>query len=197
MAYKQYIAELDELSSTLAQKPQTVGFVHKFFVPGWIGFIQKCIVENKMSKAAKLPIYKGLNYYECGDKIVELTEKACEARKKSEDFKGKENDNMDNIAILNSSFRAIEAWTNVYPEIAYWMDRQVNDNYVTCALGIIQNNVMRSVSEIVDIPAEKRNTKPNSSFSRDLKAMGGQLAAMFCNILVFAAIASLIGAIFG
>lgn len=197
MDYKQYIAELDELTSTLAKKPQTVGFVHKFFVPGMIGFIQECMVESKMSKAARQPIHKGLNYYECGDKIVEFTEKACDARKHSEDFKGKENDNLDNLAILNSSFSAIEAWTHVYPEIAYWMNRRVGDNYVTCALGIVQKNVEHSISEIVDIPVEKRDARPNSSLSREMKAMGGQLAAMVCNVIVFAAIASLIAAIFG
>lgn len=197
MAHKKYLAELDELTATLEKKPQIVGFVHRFFVPGWIGFIQECIVESRMSKAAKRPIYKGLNYYECGDKIIELTQKACDARKQSDNFKEKENDNMDNISILNSSFRAIDAWANIYPEIAYWMNRQVNDSHVTCALGIVQENVKSSLSEIIELPAEKKNHKPNSSFIRDMKVMGGQIAAMFCNVLVFAAIASLIGAIFG
>lgn len=197
MAHKKYLAELDELTATLEKMPQTVGFIHRFFVPGWIGFIQECIVESKMSKVAKQPIHKGLNYYECGDKIAELTQKACEARKQSEDFHEKENDNMDNLSILNSSFRAIDAWANIYPEIAYWMNQQVNDNYVTCALGIVQENVKSSLSDIIELSAEKKNHKPNSSFMRDMKAMGGQIAAMFCNIFVFAAIASLIGAIFG
>lgn len=197
MAHKKYLAELDELTATLEKMPQTVGFIHRFFVPGWIGFIQEGIVESKMSKVTKQPIHKGLNYYECGDKIAELTQKACEARKQSEDFHEKENDNMDNLSIVNSSFRAIDAWANIYPEIACWMNRQVNDNYVTCALGIVQENVKCSLSDIIELPAEKRNHKPNSSFMRDMKAMGGQIAAMFCNILVFAAIASLIGAIFG
>lgn len=196
MAHKKYLAELDELTATLEKKTQTVGFVHRFFVPGWIGFIQECIVESKMSKAAKQPIHKGLNYYDCGDKIVELTRKACEARKQSEDFHEKENGNVDNLAILNSSFRAIDAWVNIYPEIAYWMNRHVNDNYVTCALGIVQDNVKSSLSEILELPAEKKNHKPNSSFMRDMKAMGGQIAAMFCNVLVFGVVASLISAIF-
>lgn len=197
MAHKKYLMELDELTVTLEKNPQTVGFVHRFFVPGWIGFIQECIVERKMSKVAKLPIYKGLNYYECGDKIAELTRKACEARKHSEDFYEMENDNVDNLSILNSSFRAIDAWVNVYPEIAYWMNQQVNDNYVTCALGLVQENVKHSLSEIIELPADKSPHKPNSSFMHDMKAMGGQIAAMFCNFLVFAAICCLIGAIFG
>ncbi|MDE5662996.1 MAG: hypothetical protein K2I37_03070 [Muribaculaceae bacterium] len=195
MAHKKYIAELDELTASMERKPQKVGFVHRFFIPGWIGFIQECIIENKMSKAAKLPIYKGMNYYECGDKIVELTEKACEARKNSEGFQEKENENKDNISILNSSFRAIDAWANIYPEIAYWMNRQVNGNYVTCALGIVQENVICSLSDIIELPDEKKNHKPKPSFMGDMKAIGGQIAAWFCNILVFAAVSALIGAI--
>lgn len=197
MAHEIYLVELDELATALEKRPQTVGFVYRFFIPGWIGFIQECIVESKMSKAAKQPIHKGLNYFECGDKIAELTQKACEARKQSDDFHEKENDNRDNIAILNSSFRAIDAWANIYPEIAYWMNRQVNDNYVTCALGLLQENVKKSLSEIIELPAEKKNHKPNSSFMRDIKSMGGQIAAMFCNILVFATIVSLFSALFG
>lgn len=197
MAHEIYLVELDELATALEKRPQTVGFVYRFFIPGWIGFIQECIVESKMSKAAKQTIHKGLNYFECGDKIAELTQKACEARKQSDDFHEKENDNRDNIAILNSSFRAIDAWANIYPEIAYWMNRQVNDNYVTCALGLLQENVKKSLSEIIELPAEKKNHKPNSSFMRDIKSMGGQIAAMFCNILVFATIVSLFSALFG
>lgn len=197
MAHKKHLVELDELTARLEKMPQTVGFVHRFLVPGWVGVIQECIIDHKMSKVAKQPIYKGLNYYECGDSIAELTRMACDARKESEDFHENDNNNLDNLSIVNSSFRAIDAWANIYPEIAYWMDRQVNGNYVTCVLGLVQENVKSSLSKIIELPAEKKNHKPNSSFSRDLKAMGGQMAAMVCNVLLFAAIASLISAIFG
>lgn len=197
MAHKKYLTELNELTATLERKPQTVGFVPRFFVPGWIGFIQECIVESKMSKVVKQPIHNGLNYYECGDKIAELTQKACEARKLSEDFHGRENDNKDNLSIFNSSFRAIDAWANIYPEIAYWMNKRVNDNYVTCAFGIVQEKVKSSLSDIIELPSEKKNFKQNSSFMREMKAKGGQLAAMFCNIIVFLIVATLLAAIFG
>ena len=197
MEYKKYVTELDELTSTLAQYPQTVGLVHRFFVPGWIGFIQQCIVENKIGKTAMQPIYKNLNYYECGDKIADLTHKACEARKQSLDFKEDEKDNIHNLIILNSSFKAIEAWTNVYPVIAYWMNKNVDDKYVTCALNIVQDNVKNSLSEIMTLPAEKKHYKRNYSFAREMKAVGGQMASIFCNIIVLVVIAAIIGAIFG
>lgn len=196
MSYKDYINELDALSAVMEKTPQTVGFVHRFYVPGWIGFIQVCIVEHKMDKAAKRLIYKNLDYLDCADRIIELTQKACEARKQSDDFQKNDNDSIDNHAIANSCFRAIDAWVNIFPEIAFWMNRKIDDNHVTCAFGIVQKNVVASLSEIIEVPAEKSNHKSNSSFMREMKAMGNQIAAMFCNVIVFAAIASLISAIF-
>lgn len=184
------------MTTVLSQKPQTVGFVHKFFVPGWIGFIQECFVENKMSKAAKQPIYNGLGYYECGDRIIELVSNACKARKESNDEFTKSNDDVNNLRIFSSAANAIEAWTNVYPEIAYWMNRKVGDKYVTNALGVIQGNVKESISTIMDVPAERISNK-SSSFTGEMKAMGGQIAAMFCNILVFVAIVGILSTILG
>lgn len=196
MPHQKYIEQLDEMTTVLSQKPQAVGFVHKFFVPGWVGFIQECFVESKMSKAAKQPIYNGLGYYECGDRIIELVSSACKARTESNPEFTKSNDDINNLRILSSAMNAMEAWTNVYPEIAYWMNRKVGDDYVTNALGVIQGNVKESISTIMDVPAERISNK-SSSFTSEMKAMGGQIAAMFCNILVFAAIAGLISTIFG
>lgn len=196
MAYQEYINQINNLADTLAKKPQTVGFVHKFFVPGWIGFIQECIVENKMSKVAKQPIYNGMGYLECGNKIAELVDKACRARIESDPNFAKSNDDSANLQILSASLNALDAWAHVYPEIAYWMNQKINDQYVTNALGIIQGNVKNSISTIMDVPSEKISNK-SSSFASEMKAMGGQIAAMFCNVIVFAAVFSLLAAIFG
>ena len=196
MDYRDYISQIDELAEVLEKKPQTVGFVHKFFVPGWIGFIQECIVENKMSKAAKQPIFNGMGYLECGDKIAELVDKACTARTQNDKAFVKSNDNPENLAILSSAMNALDAWTHVYPEIAYWMNQKVNDSYVTNALGIIQGNIKKSLSTIIDVPSERMSNKSNS-FTSEMKAMGGQIAAMICNVIVLAAIFGLLGSIFG
>ncbi len=196
MAYQEYINQLNSLADSMASKPQTVGFVHKFFVPGWIGFIQECIVENKMSKAAKQPLYNGMGYLECGDKIAELVDKACKARIESEPSFTKSNEDDTNLQILSASLNALDAWTHVYPEIAYWMNQRINDQYVTNALGIIQGNVKNSISTIMDVPCEKISNK-SSSFASEMKAMGGQIAAILCNIIVFAAVFSLLATIFG
>lgn len=196
MDNQNYISQLNTLADDLAKRPQRVGFVHKFFVPGWIGFIQECIVESKMAKVSKQPIYQGMGYLECGDKIAELVAKACEAKKESVENFEKSNDDPENLTIMASAMTALDAWTHIYPEIAYWMNQKVGDNYVTNALGIIQGNIRNSLSTIMDVPSEKMSNR-SSSFASEMKAMGGLIAAMFCNILVFAVVAGLISAIFG
>lgn len=197
MEYEKYLRELDELTNAMSRRPQTVGFVHKFFVPGWIGFIQECVVEHKMSKAAKLPIYNNLDYLQCADKIVELTANACIAITESAEFNGKDNENPKHLAVLASVSKAIEAWVNIYPEIAYWMNQKIDDQHITCVLGIMEDSIKNSLSSIMEVSKDIVKSKSNSSFGQEMKAMGNQILAMICNILVFAAIASLIGAIFG
>lgn len=196
MDYQDYISQLNSLAEALAKQPQQVGFVHKFFVPGWIGFIQECLVESKMTKVSKQPIYQGMGYFECGDKIADLVAKVCEAKKESVENFEKSNDDPENLTIMSSAIYALDAWTHIYPEIAYWMNRKIDDNTVTNALGIIQGNIRNSLSAIMDVPSEKMSNG-SGSFASAMKAMGGQIAAMFCNMLVFAALAGLLSAIFG
>lgn len=196
MPHQKYIDQLDEMTIILSQKPQTVGFVHKFFVPGWIGFIQECFVEDKMSKVAKRPIYNGLGYFECGERIIELVSNACKARTESNPEFTKSNDDVDNLRILSSAMNAMAAWTNVYPEIAKWMNRKVGNRYVTSALGIIQRDVKKSISSIMDVPSEGNNNR-SSSFMREIKDLGKSIAAYTCNMIIFCAIFSVLIAVFG
>jgi len=195
MSHQQYISELNDITSTLSKLPQKVGLSHKFYVPGWVGFIQECIVKNNMNKLAKIPVYKGLGYFETGNRIAELVEKACEDRVNSTDNFVKESDNPDNLEILASASHALETWGNLYPEIAFWMNQKIDDRHVTSAYGIIQRNVKDSMSKIMDFPKESFSSKSSSSFGSEIKAMGNQIAAMLCNVLVLAAVLGAIGAI--
>jgi hypothetical protein len=195
MDHKQYVDELNDITLVLSKIPQKLGFSHKFYVPGWIGFIQECIVESKMNRIAKLPIYNGLGYFECADKIIELVSKACESRKNSVENFQKENDNPDNLEILAAASNAMEAWCHIYPEIAYWMNRKIDDKYVTCAYGILQRSVSDSISGIMSLPKDFSSSKSKSSFTGEMKAMGNQLLAMICNVIAFAIIIAIISAI--
>lgn len=193
MKYEQYISELKDLTSALQRQPQVIGFSHKFYVPGWVGFVQECLVEHKMNKASKKPIYKGLGYLECGDKISELVKKACETISTEDGFV-KNNEDENNLNVLSSAMAALEAWEHVYPETAHWMNIHISDNYITSAYGVIQRNIKDSLSKIVDLPKEKSE---KSNGSGEFKAMGNQILAMICNVIVFAVLACLIAGIFG
>lgn len=197
METQKYIQQLNELTETLKKQPQYVGFNHRFYVPGWIGFVQQCIVESKMTRAAKKPIYQGKGFYECGDIIIDLVDNACKAKKESVDNFEKNNEDIESLQIVSSATEALDAWINIYPEIAYWMNQKFDDKYITNAVGIIQGNLKESLTSIIDLPKENFKPKTNSSFCRELKAMGSQMLAMICNILVFAAVFGLLATIFG
>ena len=197
MTTQDYINELNTLTSVLRKQPQYIGFNHKFYVPGWVGFIQESIVESKMNKAAEKPIYDGKGYYACADKIIELVDGACKAKKESVDNFEKNNQDEESLQILSSASDALDAWIDIYPEIAFWMNRKIDDKYITNAVGIIQGNLRESMSTIMDIPKDNFKSKSNSSFGSEMKAMGNQILGMICNVILFAAIFGLLGAIFG
>lgn len=196
METQKYIQQLKELTEALKKQPQYIGFNHKFYIPGWISFAQEYLVERKMSKAAKKPIYQGEGYYECANKIIEIVDNACKAKKNSENFI-KRNDDVESLQIVSSADDALNALINIYPEIAYWMNQKINDQYITNVVGIIQDNFKKSLSSIIDIPKNNFNLETNSSFGNEFKAVGNQLLGMICNIIVIAAISCLYISIFG
>ena len=49
----------------------------------------------------------------------------------------------------------------------------------------------------LDIPKDDFKPKSHSSFGSEMKAMGNQILGMICNLILFAAIFGLLGAIFG
>lgn len=77
---KNIMQELIVANESLANKEPVYGFHHKFYVPGWIGFIQECIVESKMQKFNKKIFYAGKGYIDfvnwIGDK-ADAVAKCC------------------------------------------------------------------------------------------------------------------------
>lgn len=201
MPYHKYLAELDEMTSVLSNKPQTVGFVHKFIVPGWIGIIQEFIIEHRMSKVAMQPLYNGLNYYKCGNRIADLVDDACVARIRSATDFVKSNDDPDNLRIMSSALRAVETWAGLYPEIAYRMNQKISNEYVTNYLSIIQSKVNDAITSIMNIDRDTSSEDKPRSFvcnaKDELMNMGWHLAAWVCNATLLIAIWSVLIVIFG
>lgn len=197
MVIQKYIQQLNELTEALKKQPQYIGFCHRFYVPGWIGFIQVCIVERKMSKAAKKPIYNGKGYFECANLIADLVDGACKAKKEETDNSDIINEDNESAQIVSSANDALTSWINIYPEIAYWMNQKIDDKHITNAVGIIQRNLRKSLSTIIDLPKEIFESETNYSFVSELKALGNQLLGTICNIIVIIPIWGVLCAIFG
>ena len=198
MVSQEYIDELKTITDTLKNKPQYIGFNHKFYVPGWVGFIQQAFVESKMNKIDKRPIYNGKGYYDCGFKIAELVYDACEAKRYSHEDFVKNNDDEETILIFSSAMEALGAWENVYPEMAHWMNRKINDKYITNTISLLSQNIRGSLEKIMDFPdVDSLHQSKSSSFVNEMKDMGNWLLAYVCNMIVFIAIFSVLIAIFG
>jgi hypothetical protein len=204
MEYHKYIDELNAITSILSQTPSKIGFHHKFYVPGWTGFIQSCIVEHQMNKAAKRPIYQNLGYFECGDKIDDLVAKACQARVESSTNDEKDNNNPENLAILEAATNAINSWRNIYPEIADLMTLQADNKHMASPFGVHYTNITKSLSLIVNLPKESQHRKKEkTSFLKSIwnglvDAFGAPLeyiVTLICNLLLAGVVIALISGI--
>lgn len=194
--YRTHLEELDNMTQVLSMHPGKIGFVHKFIVPGIIGWVQEQIIEGKMNVEAQKNIYKDLNYYECGNKIIELTKILCEKRYNSTEIIDKDLENPINTEILESVGSAIEKWGRIYPEIANWPNQEFEKDLKISPLGVIQIRTNHALCSIMDLPRERAN-RPKKTFLQGLKEDGYWALSMFINIILFAIIVGLIRAIFG
>ena len=99
--------------------------------------------------------------------------------------------------MLASVSKSVEAWVNIYPEIARWMNIKIGDKNITCVLSIVEKNIKNSLSSIMDVSQDRVKSKYNSSFGQETKAMGNQILAMICNLLVLTIISLLLSTMFG
>lgn len=112
-----FLRELEGLVAALRAERRRVGFLHKFFLPGPLGSVQEWIISSRMMRVARRRIYAGLDYYECGDRIAGLVAEAC-AR-----IPAHETESGCARKLLLRATEAVDAWINLYPEIAYWRMR--------------------------------------------------------------------------
>ena len=193
-----YIRELEELRGALRSESQYIGFHHKFYIPGWIGWIQRIFVEKKMDQQAKKPIYKGKGYYDCGFKIASLVYDACESRRLSDPCFQKDNNHPAHQAIYLNAMQALKDWSQIYPEIAEMPNRRINDQTYISTSGLLYHKIQSHLSEIMDVKGEdKINVKPKESMLSDIIDFGQWLITWACNMIVFVAIFSILIAIFG
>lgn len=193
------LCELEEITNHYDSCAPITGLTHKFIVPGWIGFIQQCMIESKMNKVADTNTYKGMTYYSVGDHIVDMTAKAVESHKTKYGDEGNKSEAQTNdaVKIAASAFSAVDSYLAFCPEIAFWMNRQIDDTHVTCVAGIMQKALYQILNPILP----KEYAAPTTKFHKrnawhDLKDGGYRILGMIINAIVLFAIIGLFSAIF-
>ncbi len=204
MPHQQFVSQLNEITEVLIKETRTNNLEHKFIVPGWIGFIQECIICHNKEKALKRPLYNGLGYLECANYIMDCVDNACKARVKSTPNFRKSNTDPENLEILTATVRAIDIWMSIYPEIAFDPTIPVSKNCVTTPCRKIQNVVYDSLSTIMDISEDKivhpdktKKRKNIYSISEINKnTLGNRMAGIICNLLLVTVIICIFDSLF-
>ena len=190
---KNIMQELIVANDSLANKEPVYGFHHKFYVPGWIGFIQECIVESKMQKFDKQVFYAGKGYI---DFINWIGDKADAVAKCYSEI-----ENMDEakstvckkliVAIFDST---IDNWAKCCPEIATYCNFDFNENTKISPIGWIHYK-LASILQKFEYPQFDSSSSKGSAVSV-MKAQGYYIIGYILNVIILACVLGIIGAIF-
>ncbi len=189
---KNTLRELMVANDSLANKEPTYGFHHKFYVPGWIGVIQECIVESKMQKFDEKIFYAGKGYVNFANWIVDKADAVAKYYS--------EIDNMDAekssickkliVAIFDST---IENWAKCCPEIATYCSIDFDGNTKISPIGWVHYRLGATLQNF-DYPQFNRNS-PKNDFISEMKARGYYLIGYILNVIILACVFGIIGAI--
>ena len=189
---KNIMQELIVANESLANKEPVYGFHHKFYVPGWIGIIQVCIVESKMQKFNKQVFYAGKGYIDfvnwIGDKAKAIANCYSEIK------------NMDDekstvckgliVAIFDST---IDKWAKCCPEIATYCNIDFDGNTKISPIGWIHYTLASTLQKFEYPQFDSSSSK--SSFVSEIKAQGYYIIGYILNVAIFTCVIGIIIAI--
>lgn len=191
------ISELIDAANTISKKEPTIGFHHKFYVPGWIGGIQIWCVERKMSAFEKTVFYKDKNYLDFANWIIDSSKKLADLHTKNietDDSKDKERTRQQSNAIIYILAEITNAWYNCAPEVASICNRKYTKNTMISLAGIVRFAVEDNLKPI-GCPQSPRNHE--QSFKEDLKDIRDIVLTYICNLILLSLILGLGRLIFG
>lgn len=195
---KKILLELIDAADTISKRTPTIGFHHKFYVPGWISVIQISMVESKMSTFEKATFYKEKNYIDFANWIIESSKKLAELQVKEIEYdnsKDKEISKQQSNTIIAVLHALAEVWYSCAPEVASMCNREYTKDTRISLAGI----VFRALEEVLEplgcsqSSSQKEPSYEGPSFSD----IGNQLLAMICNIILSAIIIGIGSLIFG
>ncbi len=189
---KNLLQELIVANISLANKEPTYGFHYKFYVPGWIGFIQECFAESKMRKFDQKVFYAGRGYRGF---VNWIADKADAVERCSLEI-----DNMDEekscfckqliVALFDST---IEEWAKCCPEIATYCNINLDGNTKTSPLGWIYYRLAFTLRNFDYPQIDSKSSK--SGFISGMKSLGYYVIGSILNVIILASVLGIIGAI--
>ena len=130
----------------LSQKTPVIGFHHSFYVPGWIGFFQMMVVENKMNKFASKTFCRNMNYFEFGDWIINRSKEIANLQKESstEDIQMTQSQNDAIIRV----FKVLTAlWMNYLPEVSTYHSIKYSENTLISPAGMVYKGLEENLKQ--------------------------------------------------
>ena len=192
---KETLDEIVNVSIELSQRTPVVGFHHRFYVPGWIGFIQETIVNKNMHKWRSEVFYKGKTYEEFGSWIVDITTKVVKLHLDEKPIE----DNGADLTIYNAQSQVIielthillNVWSDCAPEVANTPNRIVKDKFIKSLYGIIYNEAAVELNKIgFRRPPVSKSSEPGCL--GELRVLGIRILGYIINIILFSLIFTLI-----
>ncbi len=191
---KKLLQELIVANDSLANKEPMYGFHYKFYVPGWIGFIQECIVESKMQKFNQKVFYAKRGYIDFANWLSEKANAIAECYSEIENMKNEKSSECKKL-VLDIFDLTIENWTKCCPEIATYCSIDFGDNTKISPIGWVHYKLASTLENFGYPQFDNKSSK--SSFGSEMKAQGYFIIGYILNVIILACVFGIIGAIFG
>lgn len=192
---KDILSEIIIACYDLPKCPRAVGFHHKFYVPGWIGFIQETIVNKNMHKWRSEVFYKGKTYDEFMFWMISSSEKLCELQISSKPANDMDEEDMllykqRKKAIVDTVDDLIKVWSSVAPEVVFQRNLKGDEDGPISPYKFVCDNVAIALE---DLGYPKPYVSKNTGGCRaEMRELFYRVAGMFINCLTLAAIGALI-----
>ena len=111
------IEDLVYVIDALSEKTPVRGFHYSFYLPGWIGYFQRCLVKNEMRRFSTQNFYKNLDYLEFGHWIVDVSKEIARLQQETQ-AKNSEIAQLQTAAIIRIFEVLTALWINYCPEIS-------------------------------------------------------------------------------
>ena len=179
----------------LSHKTPVTGFHYSFYVPGWIGMIQMSAVEGRMRRFAEKPFYKGMNYYEFANWIIEQSKEVASLHNETASGSN-ETVILQNEAIIRVFMVMTTLWINYSPEISRHCNIYYSKDILISPAGLVYKCLEENLKELGYTNAAQTQDSDHG-IKDSVKDFLYRILGFIINIVILALIFGLLGAIFG